>query len=373
MAGIYLHIPFCRQACHYCDFHFSTSLKLRGEMVQAMQQEIFLRRKYISGDIKTLYLGGGTPSILSPSELENLVSSIHDNFQILPEAEITLETNPDDLTDEKLKFWKSIGINRLSIGIQTFNDGLLKYLNRIHSGKEALGAVEKVRRHGYDNFNIDLIYALPAKGHDIWKNDVKTAITLLPKHISAYNLTIEPNTVFGNWLRKGKIIEMDEDYATKQYLYLCDSLRSAGYDHYEVSNYALPGFYSEHNTSYWKNIPYIGIGPGAHSYNGASRQFNISNNSTYIKELRKGKIPVKYEELSIEEQVQEYLITGLRTSGGIDLHFLKDKFGYRLSSSGENIIEQLIERNLAQLTGNKFILNERGFLLADHVALTLSV
>jgi oxygen-independent coproporphyrinogen-3 oxidase len=373
LAGIYLHIPFCRQACHYCDFHFSTNLKLRSEMIKAMDKEISLRRKYLNENIKTFYLGGGTPSILSESELEALFSSIHDNFHFSPGAEITLETNPDDISDEKLQFWKSMGINRLSIGIQTFNDGLLKYLNRIHTGKEALESVEKARRHGFDNLSIDLIYALPAEDHDIWKNDVKTAITLLPEHISAYNLTIEPKTVFGNWLQKGKITEMDEDYATKQYLHLCDSLRSAGYEHYEVSNYALPGFYSKHNTSYWQGIPYIGIGPGAHSYNGASRQSNLSNNSLYIKELHNEKIPAKYEELSTEEQVHEYLITGLRASGGIDLQYLKEKFNYKLSSSGDKMIDQLLERNLAELTGSKFILNEKGFLLADHVALVLSI
>lgn len=372
MAGIYLHIPFCRQACHYCDFHFSTNLKLRGEMIIAMEKEISLRKKYHKEVIKTFYLGGGTPSILSESELEVLFSSIHDNFHFSPEAEITLETNPDDITDEKLQFWKSMGINRLSIGIQTFNDDLLKYLNRIHTGKEALKSVEKARKYGFDNLNIDLIYALPADDHNLWKNDVKTAITLLPKHISAYNLTIEPKTVFGNWLKKGKITEMDEDYATEQYLHLCNSLGSAGYEHYEVSNYALPGFYSKHNTSYWKGIPYIGIGPGAHSYNGTSRQFNISNNSNYIKELNNGKIPANYENLNTEEQVHEYLITGLRTSRGIDLQSLKEKFNYELSSSGKKMVEQLLERDLAQLVNNNLILNERGFLLADHVALILS-
>lgn len=338
-----------------------------------MEKEISLRKKYLKEDIRTFYLGGGTPSILSEYELEALFSSIHDNFNFSPGAETTLEINPDDISNEKLQFWKSIGINRLSIGIQTFNDDLLKYLNRTHSGKDALESVDKARGHGFDNLNIDLIYALPAEDHDIWKNDVKTAVNLRPTHISAYNLTIEPKTVFGNWLQKGKIVEMNEDYATEQYLYLCDSLRSAGYEHYEVSNYALPGFYSKHNTSYWKGVPYIGIGPGAHSYNGMSRQSNLSNNNIYIKELNKGKIPAKYENLTMEEQVHEYLITGLRTSAGINLKLLKERFNFHLSSSGEVMVKQLIARDLALFIDNKLILNERGFLLADHVALSLSM
>lgn len=338
-----------------------------------MEIEISLRKNYFNESIKTFYLGGGTPSVLSAPELEALFSSAYDNFNFCPEAEITLETNPDDISDEKLKFWKSIGINRLSIGIQTFNNDLLKYLNRIHTGKEALESVSKARRNGFDNLSIDLIYALPAESHDIWKKDVKTAVALLPAHISAYNLTIEHKTVFGNWLKKGKLTEMDEDYSTEQYLHLAESLGSAGYDHYEVSNYARPGFYSKHNTSYWQGIPYIGIGPGAHSFNGTSRQSNLPNNSIYIKELQKGKIPATFEELTIEEQVHEYLITGLRTSSGIDLQHLKEQFKYEFSASGKKIIKQLLQNELAESIGNKLILNSRGFLFADHIALNLSV
>lgn len=338
-----------------------------------MAKEIVLRQQYLSENIGTIYFGGGTPSLLSDAELEQLIHAVTENFTIEKNAEVTLEINPDDISSEKLAFWKSLGVNRFSIGIQTFNDRMLKYLNRIHSAKEALESIDKVRAYGFDNFSIDLIYALPSEDHTEWKTDVKTALNLEPKHLSAYSLTIESGTVFGKWLTKGKIQEMDENFSSEQYLYLSEKLTQAGYEHYEVSNFALPGYYSRHNTSYWKGVPYIGIGPGAHSYNGFSRQANISNNPGYIKVIKEHKLPSEAEILNKEDKVNEYLLTRLRTCWGIDLKELNEKYSYTLSPSGQELIDRLIVQGLGDFDGDVFKLTEKGFLLADQVALELSI
>ena len=342
-------------------------------MITAIEKEIVLREHYIQEKIHTVYFGGGTPSLLTPAELERIIVTLRQTFSIYSDAEITLEANPDDIDETSLNSWKAIGINRLSIGVQTFDEKTLKYLNRVHSSADAVRSVERALFHGFENFNVDLIYALPSPNHSILLHDLNEIIRLRPKHISAYNLTIEPRTVFGNWLKKGKISEMDEDFSTEQYWLLCDSLRDAGYEHYEVSNFSLPGFQSKHNTSYWKGIPYLGIGPGAHSFNGSSRQINKPNNALYIKSLSAGEIPAITEILGREEMINEYLLTRLRTMWGIDITILQNTFNYSFSTRQQELIEQLIKKEMAKLEGTVFKLNEKGYLLADQVALELGV
>lgn len=342
-------------------------------MITAIEKEIVLREHYIQEKVNTVYFGGGTPSLLAPAELERILVLLRKTFHIDTNAEITLEANPDDIDDTILESWKVLGVNRLSIGIQTFDDKVLRYLNRIHSSEDAVRSVESALRYGFVNFNIDLIYALPSANHSIFLQDLNKVIDLKPNHISAYNLTIEPKTVFGNWLRKGKISEMDEDFSTEQYWLLCDSLRDAGYEHYEVSNFSLPGFQSKHNTSYWKGISYLGLGPGAHSFNGSSRQINKPNNAFYIKSLLAGEVPSTIENLGNEEMVNEYLLTRLRTMWGIDIKLLQNNFNYKLNPSQQGLIEQLLKKKMAIMEGTIFKLNEKGYLLADQIALELGV
>ena len=341
-------------------------------MITAMSTEIVLRKQFLHEKIQTIYFGGGTPSLLSKEELINLMETISSNFNISETAEVTLEANPDDINEEVLKLWKELGINRLSIGIQSFNDDFLKYLNRSHNAQQAKQSVALAQKYFNDRLNIDLIYSIPHHEHSIWKNDVETAINILPQHISAYNLTIEEKTVFGKWKKKGRIKEVDEDFATFQYQFLIKKLSKAGYEHYEVSNFCLPGSYSLHNTSYWKGKPYLGIGPGAHSYNINQRQYNISSNPFYIKALNQKEIPAETEILSEEDKINEYLITGLRTKWGIDLIYLKYEFGYDLNQR-KDYIDKLIASSLAKVEENRLILSEEGFLLADEIALKFAL
>jgi oxygen-independent coproporphyrinogen III oxidase len=370
LAGIYLHIPFCKQACYYCDFHFSSYLALKSDLIDAMVKEIEWRKDYLSGTVETIYFGGGTPSLLDPIELEKLFTAISKNFSILPDAEITLEANPDDINDEKLLLLKEYGINRLSIGIQTFNDGLLKFLNRLHTSEEAIKGFEAARSMGFDNINCDLIFAIPGQDEELLTRDLKTMTNLGPEHISAYCLTIEERTVFGNWLKKNRFRQVDEDLASEQMEHVWDYLAGCGYDQYEISNFCINGCYSQHNSGYWKDKPYLGVGPGAHSYNGIHRCVNIGNNSIYIKAIRNGQMPFTMEHLSNEDQLNEYILTSLRTSWGCDLGHIQKKFGINLN---KNIIEQFVSDRLLQELDNKLVLTRQGKLLADYISSKLFV
>lgn len=341
-------------------------------MITAMSAEIVLRKQFLQEKIQTVYFGGGTPSLLNRDELSKLMDSLHQNFTITEDAEITIETNPDDINENSLLLWKDLGFNRLSIGIQSFNDDFLKYLNRAHDSGQAIKSVVLARKYFFTNINIDLIYSIPSEDHEIWKNDLRRATELLPEHISAYNLTIEEKTVFGRWKKKGKIHEAGEDFSTDQYSLLIDKLGKAGYEHYEVSNFCLPGKYSKHNTSYWKRKEYLGIGPGAHSFDLERRHYNISSNPLYIKALKEGHIPAETEILTMEDKVNEYLLTGLRTKWGIDLSYLKNEFQYDLKNK-QHYLNSLLETSLAKMEENKLILTEKGFLLADEIALRLAL
>jgi oxygen-independent coproporphyrinogen-3 oxidase len=369
MAGIYLHIPFCRQACHYCDFHFSTNTEIKGELIRAMAEEISLRRNYLGGDIiNTIYFGGGTPSLLDAEELSLILESIRKNNPVSTDAEITLETNPDDLTEKKLNEFKAMQINRLSIGIQSFDDHILRYLNRIHSSRTAIHAVESARMAGFENISIDLIYAIPGMDKGAWKKNIQQALQLQPQHISAYTLTIEEKTAFGKWQAKGKLIPVDESSTAEQLEILMAQLSAAGYRQYEISNFARPGFESRHNSNYWNGEKYLGIGPGAHSYDQKSRQHNAANNHLYVRSLKEGKIPAEEETLKRNDRINEYILTTLRTATGCHLETLKHDFDYDVLNLHSAYLRELQNHRLISIDNQYLKLTESGRLLADKIS-----
>ncbi|MFZ5972349.1 MAG: radical SAM family heme chaperone HemW [Bacteroidota bacterium] len=374
MAGLYLHIPFCKQACYYCDFHFSTQLRHRAELTDAICEELKLQQGYLEGEaLETVYLGGGTPSVLEEEELNHLFECIHQHYQVLAGAEITAEVNPDDLTNEKLNTLHRAGINRLSIGIQSFNDPVLTYFNRAHNATQSMAAYQAARLAGFTNISIDLIYGVPGTSLADWKRELDQALMLKPEHLSAYSLTIEENTVFGRWHAKKKLQAADEKLVADQLELLVDTLTHAGYEHYEVSNFARPGYYSRHNTSYWQQKKYLGVGPSAHSYNGHSRQFNVANNGLYTAALAQGRVPFEIETLTQADQVNEYLLTTLRTSWGCDIQQLRTSLGFTFSGKQQRYMETLVENGLAEKTNTHLRLTKKGKMLADKIASDLFV
>jgi len=374
MAGIYIHIPFCKQACYYCDFHFSTNQRGRDKTVRAIGDELILQKDYLKGEaIETIYFGGGTPSILSEQELNQLLTIIRANFPTIAHPEITLEANPDDLSIDKLASIKNGGINRLSIGIQSFDDELLRSLNRVHDSHMAKSCVYAAREVGFDNISIDLIYAIPSLDNSRWMETIEQALQLSPQHISSYALTIEEKTVFGKWAARGKIRIIDDDTAAQQLQILVDKLDTQGYEQYEVSNFSLPDLHSKHNSNYWKNKNYLGAGPSAHSFNGVSRQYNISNNQLYVNSILSGKIPATVEILTREDKINEYLLTSLRTAWGINLSTLRKDFGVDLENIHNQYISLLQERNFAIVKNDTMFLTKTGLLLADKIASDLFV
>ena len=369
MAGIYIHIPFCRQACHYCDFHFSTNLTRLPEMIEAIHKELELQKDYLQGDtVDSIYFGGGTPSLLEQADITQLLHQVYRLFPVADQAEITLEANPDDLSVKKLADLKASGINRLSIGVQSFADVHLKWMNRLHTAQESLMCIHHARETGFANISIDLIYAVPEATHEVWKKDLATAIALKPEHISAYCLTIEEHTAFGNWVKKGKMQEVDEEYAAQQFEILVDQLTQAGYQQYEISNFCLPGYHSRHNSNYWKKGKYLGIGPSAHSYDGESRQYNVANNTKYLNALAENRLHHIYEMLEPHDQVNEYIMTSLRTQWGCDLNKLLSTYDFDLLAANEKYIHELVAQKRAVLSENHLVLTNSGKLLADKIA-----
>ncbi len=374
MAGIYIHIPFCKQACYYCDFHFSTNQTLRAEMVMAIAREIGIQKDYLGHEpVNTIYFGGGTPSVLSPDEIHRLLQAIYELHSVAQDAEITLETNPDDLTEEYLQQIRQAGVNRLSIGIQTFHDDLLRYMNRAHDRTTALKTFEAARQAGFANISLDLIYSIPGQDDNRWKADIEQALLLEPQHISCYSLTIEPQTVFGKWASSGKIKLIPDDLAAHQFEILMDRLQQAGYEHYEISNFSLPGFYSRHNSSYWRQENYLGVGPSAHSFNQVSRQFNVRNNHHYLKGIAQGNIPAEKEVLTIENKINEFILTTLRTQWGTDLKVLKHKYGYDLAEENSVYLQELMQQKLIVIDNDVITLTRSGKLLADKIASDLFI
>lgn len=362
---LYIHIPFCRKACHYCDFHFSTSLTLQSPMVQAICKEIAMQQHYLSSQVlQSVYFGGGTPSLLTEGELAEIFSTIRQYFTIAEDAEITLEANPDDLTASKLQALKDLGINRLSIGIQTFNNEYLQKMNRTHNAAQALASVELAKKTGFDNFSIDLMYGFPAAHHANWLADIAQTLALKPTHISTYCLTIEPKTALHKQTLNQQFIPSTDDFAAQQYEMLIEQLEKNGYIHYEISNFAMPSFFAKHNSNYWKKGQYLGVGAAAHSYNGTLRQANVANNVQYIKAIESGKIPATLEVLTPENHINEYILVNLRTIWGCNRGFLLENYQYQFS---EKLLASYQQQGL--LTYNKAIvvLTKQGKLFADKI------
>jgi oxygen-independent coproporphyrinogen III oxidase len=374
MAGLYIHIPFCKQACHYCDFHFSTLLSNKENLIKALIKEIEIQKYYLKGEvIKTIYFGGGTPSILSQDEINSILNSIQTNFSIEADAEITLEANPDDLSKGSLLNYKAAGINRLSIGIQSFDDRVLRFLNRAHNSSKAMESVELAREVGFSNISIDLIYSIPDQSLEDWLRNIRYALSLSPEHISAYSLTIEEKTVFGNWAKKGKLFAMAEDPSATQFEVLMETLADNGFGQYEISNFCKPGFVSKHNSSYWNQENYLGVGPSAHSFNGSLRQFNVRNNSFYVKSIEKGEIPAEVEILTRENKINETILICIRTSQGLELKQLKTQYGYDIPVLFKMKIAQMIGQELITVVNNRLMLTKKGKLVADKVAYELFI
>ncbi len=367
MAGIYIHVPFCKQACHYCDFHFSTSLKNKAPLIEAILQEIELRKSYLpSNRIKTIYFGGGTPSLLETAEIKQILSKIQSIFKVDKSAEITLEANPDDLNIAKIKSLKTAGINRLSIGIQSFYDEDLSDMNRAHNAEEAKVVVQNCLDQGFEHLSIDLIYGGTTLSDERWINNLETAFTSGINHLSAYSLTVEPKTALSSFIEKGKKAPLEDEKSIRHFEILKSMAKEHGFEHYEISNLSKPGHYSTHNTNYWKGEAYLGIGPSAHSFNDDSRQWNIRNNSQYIKLVNEGGAYFEQETLSPSDQYNEYIMTALRTTWGVDFSVIESRFGTDLLTYIKNQLHA-ISASLIEPTENGFKLSVQGMNVADTV------
>ena len=374
MAGIYLHIPFCKKACHYCDFHFSTSAKYKDEMLNALRNEIKLRRQYLGNEkIETIYFGGGTPSVLNSEDIHALIGEITSTFDVYDHAEITLEANPDDLHAQKVKELRQTPLNRFSIGVQSFYEEDLKWMNRAHNATEAESSVKRVQDAGFENITVDLIYGFPLLSNIKWEQNIQKLLELGIPHISSYSMTVEPKTALAMFIAKGKEKAMNENQSSEQFMTLINRLTEAGFEHYEISNFAKPGMYSKHNSNYWEGVNYLGIGPSAHSFNGESRQWNIANNHRYISEIQENKIPAELEFLTPENRINEYIMTSLRTSKGMDLNFIAKKFGTEYSNRIQKELEVFVEKDWLSINDKKVILNLEGKLFADLIASELFI
>ena len=369
MSGIYVHIPFCRQACTYCDFHFSTSLQSVDKMIASLEKEIILRKNYLlNEDVETIYFGGGTPSLIETSFINRLMRVIRKEYNVSTDAEVTVEANPDDLTIEKCEQLYSAGVNRLSIGIQSFSDADLKFMNRAHNSKQALTSVKNARLAGFKNISIDLIYGIKQSEPGQWENNLNMALNLGVEHLSCYALTIEPRTALADMIRKKKVAPPDDEKTISEFEKLMDSAAVGGFEHYEISNFARDKKYSKHNTSYWQRKKYLGIGPSAHSYNGMSRQWNVSNNQVYIRSLTENIIPFEIEELSESNKFNEYVLTSLRTIWGIDILLVESEFGQLRKGELLKQIQKFINEGMIISSGNNFILTKEGKFFADRIA-----
>jgi oxygen-independent coproporphyrinogen-3 oxidase len=327
-----------------------------------------LQKSYLENVcLDTIYFGGGTPSVLEISEIEQLLDVIFSSYKVSTTPEITIEANPDDLSKQKTRDLKNSGFNRLSIGIQSFDDNILRFLHRVHDAEDSISAINNAEAAGFDNINLDLIFAITEEHRPFLQKDIAHILQIQPQHVSAYSLTIEPKTVFGNWNKKGKFKEVTSDEAATEFEYIIDTLCGNGYEHYEVSNFSKPGYISIHNSNYWRQVPYLGIGPSAHSFNGTTRQSNINNNSKYIKSLEKDIIPAEVECLSLADRINEHVLTGLRTKWGVDLYLIKKKYDVDILKYNKSYIQDLINLNLATFYNGKLQLMKKGMLIADKI------
>lgn len=368
MAGIYIHIPFCKQACHYCDFHFSTSLKKKDELVFALVRELELRKDEFKNQmVETIYFGGGTPSLLTNEELQLLISEVHKNYQVSDNPEITLEANPDDLTNQRISELSNTPINRLSIGIQSFFEKDLKLMNRAHNADEAKVCLQEATKY-FDNISVDLIYGIPELSNEEWLQNIETVLSFNIPHISSYALTVESKTALDSFIKKGIIKNVDDEQAQEQFHLLIEKLEASGFIHYELSNFGKPDYFSKNNSAYWQGNPYLGIGPSAHSFNGKQRSWNVRNNSKYIKSMQENTLPMEIETLSLTDKYNEYIMTGLRTIWGVSLEKVEQDFG---KDHKKYLLEQanhFLNNELLYINKGTLLVTKKGKFLSDGIA-----
>ena len=368
MSGIYIHIPFCKQACHYCDFHFSTSLKKKDELLNALVKELELRKNEFKNiTVETIYFGGGTPSLLSNNELESLIDSVYNNYKVSKNPEITLEANPDDLSVQRIKHLTDTPINRLSIGIQSFFETDLKLMNRAHNAEEAKACLEEATKY-FDNISLDLIYGIPGASNEQWIENIETALRYNVPHISSYALTVEPKTALASFIKKGLIANVDDEQAHEQFHILKEKLEASGFIHYELSNFGKESYFSKNNSAYWQGKSYLGIGPSAHSFNGKQRGWNVRNNTKYINAINQGELPIEIENLTLIDQYNEYIMTGLRTIWGVSLSKVENDFGKVLKDYLIEQSEVFINQHLLYIEREHLRVTKKGQFLCDGIA-----
>ncbi len=377
MSGLYIHIPFCRQACHYCNFHFSVSQKRRPEFVKALIREIKMQKDFLYPDkdnrsaLDTLYLGGGTPSMLDTAELEIIFNVLHKHYSFAPNAEITLEANPDDLIPEKLDALRKLSVNRLSIGIQSFYENDLRFMNRSHNSRQAIDVLNYAQQAGFVNITADLIYGTPGMSDKQWEQNIMQLIKMGIPHISAYCLTVEKKTALDVFIRQGKAAPVDEEQAARQFDLLCALTAQHGYEHYETSNFGKKGYFSKHNLGYWSGEPYLGLGPSAHSFKPGMRQWNVAHTGKYIDSLKLGKIPATQEQLTKDQQYNEYVMTALRTMWGIDENLVKEKFGESCHREMMHSAEKYLGNGKLIYSSGRLKVSAAGKFFADGIAADL--
>lgn len=375
MSGIYIHIPFCKQACHYCDFHFSTSMKKKDEMVLALAKEIAMRKNEFElldsarsdNEIETIYFGGGTPSVLSNDEINFLISEVYKNYKVSENPEITLEANPDDLSAERILELSKSPINRLSIGIQSFYEEDLKMMNRAHNSAEAKKCLEEATKY-FDNISLDLIYGIPGMSDEMWKQNIETALSFGIPHISSYALTVEPKTALSKLIQTGKIAAPQDEVASNHFMILVETLQKNGFIHYELSNFGKENYFSKNNSAYWLGKKYIGIGPSAHSYDGEKRGWNVANNSLYLKAIQNDELPIETEILTVSDRYNEYIMTGLRTIWGVSLERIKNEFGLDYLNYLKKQAQKFLNDDLLSIENNILKPTPKGKFLTDGIA-----
>ena len=368
MSGIYIHIPFCKQACHYCDFHFSTSMKKKDEMVLALAKEISIRKNEFENEIvETIYFGGGTPSVLTNEEINFLISEVYKNYKVAENPEITLEANPDDLSSERILALSKSPINRLSIGIQSFYENDLKMMNRAHNSAEAIKCLQEATQY-FDNISLDLIYGIPGMSDEMWKKNIETALSFGIPHISSYALTVEPKTALRKLIDTGKIAEPQDETASNHFMILVETLQKKGFIHYELSNFGKENYFSKNNSAYWLGKKYIGIGPSAHSYDGEKRGWNIANNSLYLKAIENNELPIENEILTVSDRYNEYIMTGLRTIWGVSLERIEKEFGKDYLDYLQKQSQKFLDDELLSIENNILKPTAKGKFLTDGIA-----
>lgn len=375
MAGIYLHIPFCKQACFYCDFHFSVSQKWRTEILQCIELELKQKAAFFADNetIETIYFGGGTPSLLTPDEIYSLLSTIKNSYQVASNVEITLECNPDDLKSAYLSQLFKIGVNRLSIGIQSFDDAILKWMNRSHTNEQSLACIEAAGQVGFKDLTIDLIYGVPGLTDEKWIQTIDFALQLPINHLSAYGLTLEQNTPYAKLVTQKKYKKPSDESTSRHYEILVESIKNANWEHYEVSNYCKVRNYSKHNTSYWKQKKYLGVGPSSHSFDLNKRYWNVNSNAAYVKKVQANETTWEFEKLTEADKINELLLTGLRTQWGVNIEVLKEDFGYEVLNQHATEIAYWQREGQMILSKNWLKLTEKGWLFADYISSQLFV